>query len=186
MAAAECARAGGSIEEVIDTARKAAHHTRAFALLASVDPAVQGGRVPPIARTLSRLLDLSIVLATQSDGRVKLGGALWGRARLLQRFARFVAERTPPSRPAAAQSGPAMVPSKPAEPRYRILIGHGNAEGAASLLSRELALALPASSVERSLITDMGTALGVHGGAGTLIVGLQTIDGGADSQHRSA
>jgi DegV family protein with EDD domain len=163
IAAAERALAGGSPEEVAEAAREASRHTRAFALLASVDAAVKGGRVPPLVRTLARALNLSIVLATQPDGRVKAGGALWGRRRLTERFARFVARRAPAS-PATTGTG---------TPRFRVLVGHGNAPQAAQDLAMQLASALPSNSVERCEITDMGTALGVHGGPGTLIVGLQ-------------
>lgn len=159
IAAAECARAGGSAEEVVAAARLAANHTRAFALLASVDAAVKGGRIPPIVRTVAHALNLSIVLATQSDGRVKAGGALWRRHRLAERFARFVARRVPRS-PAGAS-------------HFRVLIGHGNAPDAARELAAHLQRTLPADSLERCELTDMGTALGVHGGQGTLIVGIQ-------------
>jgi len=172
IAAAERALAGGSAEDVIAAARTAANHTRAFALLASVDAAVKGGRVPPFVRTVAKALNLSIVLATQPDGRVKAGGALWGRHRLTERFARFAARRAPPS-PPGIRDGNETGESRSGAPRYRVLVGHGNAPDAGHQLAAQLGCALPAGSLERCEVTDMGTALGVHGGPGTLIVGIQ-------------
>lgn len=155
IAAAERAKAGGSAEEVIATARAAIMQTRSFALLGSVDSAVKGGRVPKFAQTIANLLSLSIVLATQQDGRVTLGGALWGRRNRVEKFARFLARRL----------------TKAA--RLRILVGHGAAPEAAAALVRQLEAATPAGAIETIAITDMGTALGVHGGPGTLVVGIQ-------------
>jgi fatty acid-binding protein DegV len=123
--------------------------------------------VPGYARTLARLFRLSVILATQPDGRVAIGGVLWGRHRLLERFARFVAQRAPGVRHGARGREPGA-----AQLRYRMMIGHGNASEAATRLARELASALPTGSVTHSTIAEMGTALGVHGGTGTLIVGV--------------
>ena len=162
LAAAERAQAGASAAEVIATARAAASRTRSFALLGSVDYAVRGGRVPRIARTIAIALRLTLVLATQADGRVTLGGALWGRHNLIERFARFVAKRPPP-------------PVNAGKPRYRLLVGHGDAAASAQLLAQRLAAALPGESIEFTQITEMGTALGAHGGPETLVVGVQSV-----------
>lgn len=172
IAAAECALSGGSAEEVVAAARRAADNTRAFALLASVDAAVKGGRVPPIVRTVSNALNLSIVLATQPDGQVKAGGALWGRHRLTERFARMVARRAPAL---AAERRTGVTAPHDAVPRFRLLVAHGDAPEAGRELAEHLHRALPDGSIERCELTELGTALGVHGGPGTLIVGIQAI-----------
>ncbi len=147
--------------------RKAIPRTRAFALLGSVDYAVKGGRVPKFARVVANLLRVSIILATQPDGRVTLGGALWGTHRLDQRFARFMAKQATKSDAATADEKAGR------SPRFRILIGHGDAPGAGQALAQHLQAALPPGEVSTLRVTDMGTALGVHGGPGTLIVGIQ-------------
>jgi DegV family protein with EDD domain len=165
IAAAERARAGGSLAEVEAAARAAVASTRTFALLATVDYAVRGGRVPPIAKTLSDWLGLSIVLATRPDGKVGLGGVLWGRHRLPERFARLAARRAAPWRGGAGGNAP----------RYRVLVGHGNVPEAGRALEQLLRAALPPGSIESSHLTDMGPALGVHGGPGTLIIAIRTL-----------
>jgi len=178
IAAAERAKSGASADEVIAVARRAIAQTRGFALLGSVDYAVKGGRVPKFAKTVADLLNLSIVLATQPDGRVTLGGALWGRRDLSARFARFVAKRLPAATPrsadvAASAGAGAGTGASAGAARFRILLGHGDAPEEANQLARHLDAALPAGSIEATHLTDMGTALGVHGGPGTLIVGVQ-------------
>ena len=140
----------------IAAARAAIPHTRAFALLGNVDYAVKGGRVPKFARTIANLLRLSLTLATQPDGHVTLGGALWGRHNLTERFARFVLKRIPSN-----------------QYRHRIMIGHGDAPEAARALAAHLEARRAARLLAITPLTDMGTALGVHGGPGTLIVGVQ-------------
>jgi hypothetical protein len=170
IAAAERARAGASAEEVMTTARDAVTRTRTFALLTRVDYAVRGGRVPKFAKLVADLLHLSIVLATQPDGRVALGGALWGRRDMSARFARFVARRLPAATPHSPDAAASTVAA-----RFRILLGHGDAPDAANRLARHLEAALPAGSIEAIHLTEMGTALGVHGGPGTLIAGIQRV-----------
>lgn len=168
MAAARRAREGGSAAQVIEAAENARRHTRAFALLRNVDAAVKGGRVPRFAKTIADLLGLSLILATQPDGRVTPAGVLWGRRRLLQRFAHHVAKR---SGEPARRPGPTS--SDVVAPHLRLIVAHGNSpEEGASLLG-EMQAALPAGAVEWSTVTDLGTALGVHGGPGALVIALQ-------------
>ena len=153
MYAAECADAGLGAAELAERVLAILPLTRTYACLATLDYAVRGGRVAPLARTLARLLSLAPLLTTAADGRLTIGGVLIGRANLTAKFARFVGRRLK------------------AEHRYRLLVGHGDApaEGA-----RLLALLKHGrSNIDRAWLVPLGTALGVHGGPGMLIVGLQ-------------
>jgi len=151
--AAELAKAGCDADEITLRLDEAIARTRVFGLLGDLRYAVRGGRVPRSKKWLADLLRLDPVLTAFPDGRIASGGVLFGRSRRIEKFARFVARR----------SGPGI--------RYRIGIGHASdKEGACRL--RDLLLAqLP--EVESHFITDLGTALGAHGGPGTLVVGLQ-------------
>jgi uncharacterized protein len=169
IAAAQLAQSGASAERVIAAVQLAIPRTRAFALLGSVDSAVKGGRVPSFARTLAGLLRLSVILATQPDGRVTLGGVLWGRHSLAERFAQFVAKR------AARATAGSPVADGAEQPRLDILVGHGDALHAGQQLIRCLEAALPRTTGTSIRLTDMGTALGVHGGPGTLVVGFRVV-----------
>ena len=157
MYAAECADAGMDAAAVVAAVRAILPKTRSYACLSTLDHAVRGGRVPPIARTLARLLRLSPLLATFPDGRLGIGGVLFGHANLTAKFARFVGRRLDRRR------------------RYRLIVGHGDAPAAGQQLLELLTLGR--ANIERAWLLPLGTALGVHGGPGMLIVGLQEYAG---------
>jgi uncharacterized protein len=156
MYAAECADAGMDAAAVVAAVRAVLPRTRTWAYLPTLDYGVRGGRVPAIARTLADLLRLSPLLATFPDGRVGIGGVLFGKSHRLQKFTRFVGRRVRVDR------------------RYRLIVGHGDAPAA----GRELldALLREHASIERGWLVPCGVALGVHGGPGFLVVGLQEYE----------
>ena len=155
MAAAECAAAGGSQHEVIAAAQQAISKTDVFGLLPHLEFAIRGGRVPRIFGVLANWLRCSPVLANFADGRVGIGTVIWARKRAPQRFATYIRRRLRADR------------------RYRIAVGHGNAESAGRRLLDEITAGLP--NVEDRYLTTMGPALGVHGGPGMLVVGVQEL-----------
>jgi DegV family protein with EDD domain len=157
IAAAEAAAAGKDASAVAAAAHATLARTQTFALLGSIDFAVRGGRVPAIVGKLARLLGLGVILRTSPDGRISAGGGLFGTHRLRSRFARFVARRT------RFEADREVL---------RILVGHGDRPEEGQRLADELAAALPADSVEFCAVTDMGPAIGVHGGPGTLVVAI--------------
>ncbi len=153
MYAAECADTGMDATAVVAAVRAILPRTRTWAYLPSLDYGVRGGRVPAIARTLANLLRLSPLLATFPDGRLGIGGVLYGNSRRLQKFIRFVGRRVRADR------------------RYRLIVGHGAAPVAGQALLDALLGTHP--SIERGWLVPCGAALGVHGGPGFLVVGLQ-------------
>ena len=157
VAAAEAALAGASSQDVTAAIHAAAERTQTFALLGSIDFAVRGGRVPAIIGKVARLLSFNVILRTYPDGRIRAGGGLMGAHRLRSRFARFVTRRC---RFDASRES------------LRIFVGHGGKIEEGRLLTQELEQRFPAGSVEFCALTDMGPAIGVHGGPGTLIVAV--------------
>jgi uncharacterized protein len=157
LRAAELAAAGLGVEEIALALEPVIAGTRTWALLGSLDHAVRGGRVAPSKRLLARLLRLEPILATFPDGSLGLGGVLLGRRHRVRRFARWVARRVP---------GPSG---------WRLAVGHANDPQAAARLVDALRAVLP--GLEPPLVTEIGTALGVHGGPGTLVVALQPGSG---------
>jgi uncharacterized protein len=117
---------------------------------------VRGGRIPPVVRTLSKLLRFMPVLHTTVDGLVRPCGVLWVRRRRIERFADFMLRRLPPA------------------PRYRLLVGHGRAEAEAQALLAALRARI--AHIESAHLTTLGTALGVHGGPGLLVVAIEACD----------
>jgi len=153
MAAAGCAAEGGTLEEVERVAREARGRTRTFACLSTLEYAVRGGRVPAWAKRLADSLHVMPLLATLPDGRVSIGGVLFGRRNLTARFARFLRRRLARDR------------------NWQLAIGHANAPAEAARLRALVTAGL--DNVDPGFIVPIGTALGVHGGPGCLIAALQ-------------
>jgi len=153
VAAAEYAKAGLSVQDAIAAVNGLIPDTRTYGLLKDLRFAVRGGRVPRWVKTIADLLRATAVIRTVPDGRVASGTFLFGRRNRIKRFARYVAKRTP-----AADS-------------LDIAIGHAVCRDDAAELERELRGHF--DNIHRTTITDIGAALGVHGGPGTLIVATQ-------------
>ncbi len=153
VAAAEYAKAGLSVQDAIAAVEKLIPETRTYGLLKDLRFAVRGGRVPRWVKTIADLLRATAIIRTVPDGRVASGTFLFGRRNRIQRFARYVARLTP-----AAES-------------LDVAIGHAVCLQDAAELERELRRRF--DNIHRTTITDIGAALGVHGGPGTLIVATQ-------------
>jgi DegV family protein with EDD domain len=154
--AAELAARGCGAAEIVASVRKMIPRTRTYALIGSLEYAVRGGRVKPAAKSLADFLRLSPILASHEDGRVSPGGTLFGKRNLHDKFIRFVTKRMEPAQP------------------YRVGIGHANAEAEANELLERLRRAHP--HIESSFVMSVGSALSVHGGPGTLVLGVQRVD----------
>jgi DegV family protein with EDD domain len=154
MYAAECAQAGYDSARVIEATRAILPKTRTFGLVGSLEYSVRGGRVPRWVKSVADGLRLMPVLHATRDGRVTAGGVLFGRERLKEKFARFVRRRMR-----------ADVP-------YRLLVGHANCEADGQWLLDELV----ADNVVYRRLLPCGTAFGVHGGPGLLVVALQEYE----------
>lgn len=153
VAAAEYAKAGLSVQDAIAAVEKLIPDTRTYGLLKDLRFAVRGGRVPRWVKTIAELLRATAIIRTVPDGRVASGTFLFGRKNRVRRFARYVARNTP----AAAA--------------LDVAIGHAVCRDDAVALERELRGLF--DNIHRTTITDIGAALGVHGGPGTLIVATQ-------------
>ncbi len=153
VAAAEHAKAGLSIQDAIAAVERLIPETRTYGLLKDLRFAVRGGRVPRWVKTIADLLRATAIIRTVPDGRVASGTFLFGRRNRIQRFARYIARKTP-----AAAS-------------LDVAIGHAVCAEEAAELERELRRLF--DNIHRTTITDIGAALGVHGGPGTLIVATQ-------------
>ncbi len=151
--AAECSRAGLTADSTIDAVRSLIPVTLTFALVKDLRYAVRGGRIPAYIKTIADCLRLTPIIRTVPDGRVATGGFFMGRRNRLRKFARYVAKKS-------ITDGPVIV-----------AIGHAVCEEDAAELARLLRMEIP--SIERFITTDLGTALGVHGGPGTLLVATQ-------------
>lgn len=158
LRAAELAAEGRNIDEISRALADVIPGTRTWALLGSLDHAVRGGRVAPSKRLLARLLRLEPILGTFPDGRIATAGMLAGQRDRVPRFGRWVARRI------GKAEG------------LRLAVGHAGVPEAAATLAAALRAQIP--GLEPAFITEIGTALGVHGGPGTLVVAVSPVDPG--------
>ncbi len=156
MRAAEVAAAGGDADAVRDSAIAACRRTRTWGCLVTLEFAVRGGRVPGWVKTVADLLGLIPILAVRADGSVGIGGVLFGRADPYPRFGRFLRRRLDPAR------------------RWRIGISHANTPEGAALVRDAVVAGL--SQADVLPVMPLGTALGVHGGPGCVVVAVQELD----------
>jgi len=151
--AAECARSGANVDTAIELVKGMIPATRTYAMLNDLRFATRGGRLPSWVRTVAELLRIVVIIATKPDGRISLAGFLLGRRNRVERFARFIARRAPKT--GAVEVG----------------IGHAICEADANDLGQQIRSRLP--TISKLTINELGTALGVHGGPGTLLISLR-------------
>jgi fatty acid-binding protein DegV len=116
---------------------------------------VRGGRVPAWIKPIAEALRLVPILMVRPNGSLGIGGVLFGRARLYRRYGKLLRRRLDPAK------------------RWRIGISHANVPEGASEVREALARRLPRA--EFLPIIPLGTALGVHGGPGCVVVAAQEL-----------
>ncbi|MDJ0908903.1 MAG: DegV family protein [Woeseiaceae bacterium] len=151
--AAECAKAGLTADETEARIEDAIDRTRTFAVIEDLRYAVRGGRVPGWVKTIADLFRLTAMLKTTPDGQVTAAGFLLGRKARIRKFARYVSKRIDANGP------------------MDISIGHANSAADADEL--EALLRKEFDNIRRVSQTELGTAFGVHGGPGTIVVSAQ-------------
>jgi DegV family protein with EDD domain len=155
MRAAEVAAEGGDAEAVRDAAAEAGRRTRTWGSLVTLEFAVRGGRVPAWIRPVAEALRLIPILAVRPNGSLGIGGVLFGRRRPYRRYGKLLRRRLDPAK------------------RWRIGISHADVPEGAAEVRHALAERLPRA--EFLPIIPLGTALGVHGGPGCVVVAAQEL-----------
>lgn len=151
LAAAQAARAGQSLAEVVRTVEATRDKLHLYISLDTVQYLVKGGRASKLSGILAGLLKIRPLLVMQ-DGELVLLEKLRGRQNAKQRLLEMALEHFPAE---------------------RVAIAHVACLDEA----RELAAALAAETgfpVEAIPIIEVGMALATHGGPGTLGIGVVT------------
>lgn len=151
--AAQCAKAGMTADEALESINSIIPQTQAFAVVSDLRYAVRGGRIPGYVKTIADALRLTPVIRSTPDGRIGTAGFLLGRKQRLRKFARHIARNSGIEGPLTVAIGHAVCP--------------GDAAETAELLHAEF------DDIRRLTITELGTAFGVHGGPRTIVVALQ-------------
>lgn len=153
--AAEAAAAGLDAEAIAARVRAMVPRTQLFAVVRDLSYGVRGGRAPKLALPLSKLLGFVPLIRSGANGKLGLGGVLFGRDRLAERFAAALARRLPPDK------------------RWRLLIGHCDCAEEGERLRDALRRLVP--SIERDWLIEAGSGIGAHAGPGSLVVGVQEV-----------
>ena len=153
--AAECAAAGRDVASTMAAVKRLVPATRTFGLLENLDFAVRGGRIPQWAGRLTRLIMATPIIHTTPGGRVSLSGLFFGKRQRVKRFVRHVARRVDASTP------------------INVAIGYSTNPDDVPAVEAELRRRLP--GIQRVAVAELGSALGVHGGPGLLIVSTQPV-----------
>lgn len=160
MDAAERARSGWEVEDLIRRLDAVRPTIRVWGAVADLRYAVRGGRVPAGRQRLVDWLRLTPVLTVRGDGKVDGAGVLPGKRPNMRRLARFVRRRL-----GKEQAG-------------RILIGHCDAADAAEELRGWLARELAKDAAPH--VVAVGPGLGTHAGPGSVVVAVQCELSGPD------
>jgi DegV family protein with EDD domain len=155
MRAAEVAAEGGDAEAVREAAVSAGRRTRTWGCLVTLEFAVRGGRVRAWIRPVADALRLVPILMVRPNGSLGIAGVLFGRGNPYRRYGKLLRRRIDPAR------------------RWRIGISHANVPEGAAEVRAALAARLPRA--EFLPILPLGTALGVHGGPGCVVVAAQEL-----------
>jgi DegV family protein with EDD domain len=151
--AAECAVAGLPVDATIAAVESLIPQTHTYAVLSNLDYAVRGGRIPSWVKTAAEWTRLTPVIRITAAGKIAQSGCIVGKSNLIAKFAQHIARRVRSDRPIV------------------VAVGHAMSAESAAELGRLLKQKVP--NIRRLSVAELGTALGVHGGPGTLVIATQ-------------
>lgn len=160
--AAECAQAGLSARATIAAVESLIPDTHTYGVLKNLDYAVRGGRVPKWVKFFAESMRVTPVIRTSAAGKIELSTCLFGRRNVPERFAKHVAKQIKGKKP--------------------MLLAVGHAVAADKIAAIDAILEANVPNIKRVAHAELGTALGVHGGPGTLVIGTQPYLSPADLQ----
>jgi DegV family protein with EDD domain len=156
IAAAEAARQGLDAAAIVARLEALRPRTLTWAMTRDLTMAVRGGRLPAWSKTVVETLGLVPIAKVKPSGKLGVVGGLFGRTRVVERFARYVSRRLPDGE------------------RWRLIVGHCDAAGEGAALLDALRALVPC---HESWLVETGPAIGAHAGPGTLVVSLQPVEG---------
>ena len=155
MKAASLAKAGKSKEEIISLLPEIISTSKVFLAVKDLQYVVKGGRLPAWVKSIADFLHIRPVLSTKENGAIGAAGVLMGTENLPEKLSKFVLSKMEK------------------DTQYTISVGHSNAlEDGKKLM--EL-IQQGHNHIENIYLQDMGCALGVHAGPGSLVTAIQPI-----------
>jgi uncharacterized protein len=155
IAAAEAAQRGDSPEAIVARLERLRPQTLTWAVARDISHAVRGGRIPAWAKPIVQGLGFTPMAKVIPAGRLKVVGGLFGKRRVPERFAAYVARQVDRRQ------------------RWRLIVGHCDARADGEALRAALIARL---DCQDAWLVDTGPAIGAHAGPGALVVSLQPVD----------
>tara|TARA_B100000315_G_C14538881_1_gene569818 strand:- start:1133 stop:1708 length:576 start_codon:yes stop_codon:yes gene_type:complete len=155
MKAASLAKDGTSHNEIEKLLPKIIISTDLFLVVKDLGYLVKGGRLPSWVKTVTDILHIRPILSIKNNGSMGASWAIRGTTNLSEKMSKFILGK--------------MINDQ----CYNILIGHSN-----TLANGEKLKALIQkghSNINSIFLIDMGCALGVHAGPGSLVTAIQPV-----------
>ncbi len=154
MYAAKLASLSISHKSIVEKVKAIIPKTHVFIAVNDLKYAVKGGRLPKSIKILADIFRITPIL-TAKNGSIDKAAILWGKNNIENKFSKFIQRK--------------MIKSE----RYIIQIGHCNNISGAKLLKSNIE---KLKNINHIYVIEMGCALGVHAGPGSLTVGIQEIN----------
>ena len=155
MKAASLSNEGKSLEEINALLPGIISSTKVFLAIKDLKYVVRGGRLPTWVKSVADFLNIRPVLSTKDNGTLGAAGILLGTENLPQKLCKFVLAKMDK------------------ETNYTVIVGHSNTlndgKKLFDLLQREN------DKIKNIYLIDMGCALGVHAGPGSLVTAIQPL-----------
>ncbi|SVE10637.1 uncharacterized protein METZ01_LOCUS463491, partial [marine metagenome] len=155
MKAAELAREGRNHNEIKESLFQIITSTNIFIVVPDLSYVVKGGRLPGWVKTVADFLHIRPIMTTKNDGSMGLAGAIMGTTNLPEKMSKFILGKMDTNK------------------SYNISIGHSNILADGEEL-KEL-IRKGHHNLNSIHLQDMGCALGVHAGPGSLATAIQTV-----------
>jgi len=151
--AARMVKEGKTHDEIVEGVNHARDFTKVYCCIKDLSYGVRGGRVPSSVKVLADILHIRPILTTSSNGKLEKAGAVLGKNNLGKKMVKYMNKNHDISKP------------------YRISVGHCNCPKEGQILIDGLKKTF--SNLVSIELLEVGGALGVHTGPGSLVVGIQ-------------
>ena len=154
MSAAEAVQDGKNFNEVCKILENAINNTTIYIGFDKLDNVVKGGRISHTVKKIANFFRINPIITFKEEG-IKTIGITFGNNNKADKFKKFAESKIPKNQ------------------NFRVGIAHTQMKKIASKWSKDLQKRFGDDNV---VLTEVGPALGVHSGPGSLIFAIQTLD----------
>ena len=154
MSAAQAVQDGKNFNEVCRILENAINNTTIYIGFDKLDNVVKGGRISHTVKKIANFFRINPIITFKEEG-IKTIGITFGNNNKADKFKKFAESKIPTNQ------------------NIRVGIAHTQMKEFASKWSKDLQKRFGEDNV---VLTEVGPALGVHSGPGSLIFAIQTLD----------